>query len=106
MGTSIGVNGPKMIPQRIGLQGLRARPSRSLLSLRTPRSLRSITSTAQRFQDVFHAQTSDPSSSAILSSLKTPSRIPQTLTEKIVQRLWPPVHLAARSAGPDGTRSQ
>merc|ERR1712230_204143 len=86
MGTSIGVNGPKMIPQRIGLQGLRARPSRSLLSLRTPRSLRSITSTAQRFQDVFHAQTSDPSSSAILSSLKTPSRIPQTLTEKIVQR--------------------
>ncbi|KAH9223188.1 hypothetical protein DL95DRAFT_518077 [Leptodontidium sp. 2 PMI_412] len=75
-----------MIPQRIGLQGLRARPSRSLLSLRTPRTLRSITSTAQRFQDVFHAQTSDPSSSAILSSLKTPSRIPQTLTEKIVQR--------------------
>ncbi|KAH7342327.1 hypothetical protein BKA65DRAFT_457168 [Rhexocercosporidium sp. MPI-PUGE-AT-0058] len=75
-----------MIPQRIGLQGLRVRPSRSLLSLRAPRTLRSITSTAQRFQDVFHAQTSDPSSSAILSSLNSPSRVPQTLTEKIVQR--------------------
>ncbi|CZS97606.1 probable homoaconitase, mitochondrial precursor [Rhynchosporium graminicola] len=77
-----------MIPQRIGLQGLRARPSCSLLSLRTrnPGILRSLTSTAQRFQDVFHAQASDPSSSAVLNSLKFPSRIPQTLTEKIVQR--------------------
>jgi homoaconitate hydratase len=35
---------------------------------------------------VFHAQTEDPNASAILSSLKTPSKIPQTLTEKIVQR--------------------
>ncbi|PMD42918.1 homoaconitase [Hyaloscypha variabilis F] len=76
-----------MISQRLGLQGLRARPSRNLLPLRTPRtSLRALTSTAQRFQDVFHAQTEDPNASAILSSLKTPSKSPQTLTEKIVQR--------------------
>lgn len=40
----------------------------------------------QRFQDVFYAQATDPSASAILSPLKTPSRTPQTLTEKIVQR--------------------
>ncbi|PMD49497.1 homoaconitase [Hyaloscypha bicolor E] len=76
-----------MITQRLGLQGLRARTSRNLIPLRTPRlSLRALTSTAQRFQDVFHAQTEDPNTSAILSSLKTPSKIPQTLTEKIVQR--------------------
>ena len=35
---------------------------------------------------MFHAQTEDPNASAILSSLKTPSKSPQTLTEKIVQR--------------------
>jgi homoaconitate hydratase len=62
-------------------------PSRSFLTLRASRSsLRAFTATAQRFQDVFHAQATDPTSSAILSSLKTPSRTPQTLTEKIVQR--------------------
>ncbi|KAI4190093.1 MAG: hypothetical protein L6R41_001012 [Letrouitia leprolyta] len=37
-------------------------------------------------QDVFHAQLEDSSASAILSSLRTPSAVPQTLTEKIVQR--------------------
>jgi homoaconitate hydratase len=35
---------------------------------------------------VFHAQTEDPNASTILSSLRTPPKIPQTLTEKIVQR--------------------
>ncbi len=55
--------------------------------MRTPRtSLRAFTSTGQRFHDVFHAQASDPTASAVLSSLKTPPRTPQTLTEKIVQR--------------------
>jgi homoaconitate hydratase len=49
-------------------------------------NIRAFTATAQRFQDVFHAQQADPHSSAILSSLKTNTRIPQTLTEKIVQR--------------------
>ncbi|KAI9802812.1 MAG: mitochondrial Homoaconitase [Piccolia ochrophora] len=44
------------------------------------------TSSAGRLQDVFHTQTQDPSSAAILSSLKTSSAVPQTLTEKIVQR--------------------
>ncbi|CAG8959577.1 hypothetical protein HYFRA_00001479 [Hymenoscyphus fraxineus] len=78
-----------MIPQRFGLQGLRARPlqSRNLVPLRKVRSnLRAYTATGQRFQDVFHAQTTDPSSSAILSSLKSSPRVAQTLTEKIVQR--------------------
>ncbi|RDW94241.1 homoaconitase [Coleophoma crateriformis] len=76
-----------MISQRLGLQGLRARPSRSLLPLRTLRApIRSYTATAQRFQDVFHSQTEDPNASAILSSLKNPPKVAQTLTEKIVQR--------------------
>lgn len=35
---------------------------------------------------MFHAQTEDPNASTILSSLRTPSKTPQTLTEKIVQR--------------------
>ncbi|KAI9698036.1 MAG: mitochondrial Homoaconitase [Candelina mexicana] len=42
--------------------------------------------TANRRQDVFHSQLEDPSSAAILSSLKISSPVPQTLTEKIVQR--------------------
>ncbi|KAL8866170.1 MAG: hypothetical protein Q9174_006458, partial [Haloplaca sp. 1 TL-2023] len=36
--------------------------------------------------NVFHSQLEDPSSAAILSSLKTTPPIPQTLTEKIVQQ--------------------
>ncbi|KAI9049671.1 hypothetical protein LZ554_006696 [Drepanopeziza brunnea f. sp. 'monogermtubi'] len=93
-----------MIPRRLGLQGLRrrARPSsRSLLSLpialprlsplRAPRAnlqqARYLTSTAtQPSHEVFHAQATDSSSSAILSSFQPASSIPQTLTEKIVQR--------------------
>ncbi|KAK5061499.1 mitochondrial Homoaconitase [Exophiala bonariae] len=42
--------------------------------------------TSQNLQDVFHAQREDPVASSILSSLKTSPRVPQTLTEKIVQR--------------------
>ncbi|KAH8682863.1 hypothetical protein BGZ60DRAFT_524211 [Tricladium varicosporioides] len=76
-----------MIPQRIGLLGLRARPSRNLAPLRQSRSaLRAYTATGQRFQDVFHAQATNPDASAILSTLKTAPRVAQTLTEKIVQR--------------------
>ena len=37
-------------------------------------------------QDVFHAQAEDLSSASLLSTFKTPTREPQTLTEKIVQR--------------------
>lgn len=36
-------------------------------------------------QEAFHAQIEDPTSSAILSSLKSTRTVPQTLTEKIVQ---------------------
>ncbi len=49
-------------------------------------SIRCYSATAQRFHDVFHAQTEDPSSAALLSSLKPSPSVPQTLTEKIVQR--------------------
>ncbi|PBP27485.1 homoaconitase [Diplocarpon rosae] len=79
-----------MILKRIGVHCLRARLSRSLLCFRASRitTIRALTSlsNAQRFQDVFHAQITDPSSSAILSTPKSSSRVPQTLTEKIVQR--------------------
>ncbi|CAL3966693.1 unnamed protein product [Diplocarpon coronariae] len=90
MATTLPLTRFEMIIRRIGLEGLRARPSRCLPGPRASRStsLRALTSpsTAQRFQDVFHAQITDPSSSTILSTLDSPSRVPQTLTEKIVQR--------------------
>ncbi|KAI9831990.1 MAG: mitochondrial Homoaconitase [Phylliscum demangeonii] len=37
-------------------------------------------------RDVFHSQLEDPNAGAILASMQTASSIPQTLTEKIVQR--------------------
>lgn len=37
-------------------------------------------------QDVFHSQLEDPKSAELLSSLQTSRAVPQTLTEKIVQR--------------------
>ncbi len=43
-------------------------------------------STAPRWhQEVFHSQIEDPSTSAFLSSYKSPPPVPQTLTEKIFQ---------------------
>ncbi|KAL8925698.1 MAG: hypothetical protein Q9208_003381 [Pyrenodesmia sp. 3 TL-2023] len=47
---------------------------------------RSFVRNAPRQQDVFYSQLEDPSSAAILSSLKSSPSVPQTLTEKIVQR--------------------
>ena len=47
---------------------------------------RTLTGTRCQSQDVFHAQREDPSSMAFLTSLKSSPQIPQTLTEKIVQR--------------------
>ncbi|KAL8897949.1 MAG: hypothetical protein Q9207_006945 [Kuettlingeria erythrocarpa] len=47
---------------------------------------RSFARSASRHQDVFHSQLENPSSAAILSSLKSSPSVPQTLTEKIVQR--------------------
>ncbi|KAI9736100.1 MAG: mitochondrial Homoaconitase [Claussenomyces sp. TS43310] len=75
--------------QRSPTPGLRAISSRPLplSQLGAFRGqYRAYTATARRWQEVFHAQTEDASSSAILSSLKSPSRGAQTLTEKIVQR--------------------
>lgn len=51
----------------------------------TPR-LRTFSSTRLSLLDVFHTQLEDPASSAILSSLKASKAVPQTLTEKIVQK--------------------
>jgi homoaconitate hydratase len=51
-----------------------------------PATSRYYTATSRRLQNVFHSQTEDPSSSAILSSLKKTPRVAQTLTEKIVQQ--------------------
>lgn len=63
------------------------RPSRPIYELGALRGgYRAYTATARRWQDVFHSQTEDPASSAILSSLKATPRVAQTLTEKIVQR--------------------
>ena len=47
---------------------------------------RRFATTPLREQEVFHSQVEDPNAAAILSSLKTTIRIPQTLTEKIVQK--------------------
>ncbi|KAK5077155.1 mitochondrial Homoaconitase [Lithohypha guttulata] len=41
---------------------------------------------APAVESVFHSQLEDPSNAAILNSLKTSPPVPQTLTEKIVQR--------------------
>ncbi|KAL8708146.1 MAG: hypothetical protein Q9220_006907 [cf. Caloplaca sp. 1 TL-2023] len=49
-------------------------------------SHRTFACSSQNRQDVFHAQLEDSASAAILSSLKTSSKSPQTLTEKIVQQ--------------------
>ena len=64
----------------------RARPATFLPSQLNFVQRRSFCNTRQRCQDVFHAQREDPNAAAILSSLKTSPRIPQTLTEKIVQQ--------------------
>lgn len=67
---------------------MRARPSTSLLLLRSFRSpIRALTSSAQRRQEVFYSQTLNEHDSAILSGLKAAyTKVPQTLTEKIVQK--------------------
>ena len=56
---------------------------RALLHFRSPGYS---TSVARRHADVFPSQIEDPSSAAIISSLPASSKVPQTLTEKIVQR--------------------
>ncbi|KAI4137268.1 MAG: hypothetical protein L6R39_007375 [Caloplaca ligustica] len=50
------------------------------------RNRRAFASSRPRYQDVFHAQLEDSSSAAILSSFRASPTVPQTLTEKIVQR--------------------
>ncbi|KAE8351191.1 homoaconitase LysF [Aspergillus coremiiformis] len=47
---------------------------------------RAFASTRFIFQDIFQSQLEDPSSAAVYSSLQTSRAVPQTLTEKIVQK--------------------
>lgn len=76
--------------QTRSLAAVAARGSRRLRLPRTPvwgpRLVSSYTTSSRRSQNVFHSQTEDPASAAILNSLKTAPQTPQTLTEKIVQR--------------------
>ena len=51
-----------------------------------PLLLRAFSGSVSQRQDVFHSQLEDPKSSTILASLKASPRVPQTLTEKIVQQ--------------------
>jgi homoaconitate hydratase len=57
-------------------------------SLCTALRLRTFSSSSAQFlaQDVFHAQLEDSNAAAILSSLQNLTVVPQTLTEKIVQK--------------------
>ncbi|KAL2855516.1 hypothetical protein BJY01DRAFT_204315 [Aspergillus pseudoustus] len=47
---------------------------------------RAFASTGSQFTEVFQSQLEDPASAALFSSLKTSRAVPQTLTEKIVQK--------------------
>ncbi|KAL4914263.1 hypothetical protein BDW62DRAFT_145858 [Aspergillus aurantiobrunneus] len=47
---------------------------------------RTLTSTRRQFQDVFQSQLEDPTSAALFSALHSSKAVPQTLTEKIVQK--------------------
>ncbi|KAF4303916.1 putative homoaconitase protein [Botryosphaeria dothidea] len=65
------------------------RPATSLIrpsqSFHRPRLYSSATAAAQQGH-VFHSQLEDSNASSLLSSLQKPQRVPQTLTEKIVQK--------------------
>lgn len=65
------------------------RPATSLIrpsqSFHRPRLYSSATVAAQQ-EHVFHSQLEDSNASSLLSSLRKPQRVPQTLTEKIVQK--------------------
>ncbi|KAL8659007.1 MAG: hypothetical protein Q9202_007329 [Teloschistes flavicans] len=69
-----------------GLLCCRHYQARRTSTKETQTSNRGFTTHGQRHQDVFHSQLVDQSSAAILSSLKKTPLVPQTLTEKIVQR--------------------
>lgn len=71
---------PQHLLQKAIIHG-RRRPLPSSVEL-----CRTFATNASLHQDVFHAQMEDPSSAAIFSSLKSSPSVPQTLTEKIVQR--------------------
>ncbi|RMD43511.1 hypothetical protein DV735_g1649, partial [Chaetothyriales sp. CBS 134920] len=63
------------------------RPSRPCLPLQLATHTRPFCSAPRlRRPDVFQSQLEDPSTAAVLASIKTAPRIPQTLTEKIVQK--------------------
>lgn len=71
---------------RIYLQSSANFRPRNVYVFSTQIVVRSLSTTSKRSQDAFHAQLKDTASSALLSSIRTSPSIPQTLTEKIVQR--------------------
>lgn len=69
-----------------GLTTLRNPLERLLAQAHFYSPVQSYITTARRSQNAFFSQLEDSSAATILSSLKSPASIPQTLTEKIVQR--------------------
>ncbi|KZF21393.1 homoaconitase [Xylona heveae TC161] len=78
----------RLVRSRAGLASLRyaarSTPVRRLPAFRQPRLY--TTTASSRSPEVFHSQAEDPVSAAFLDSLNTVPKVPQTLTEKIVQR--------------------
>ena len=68
------------------LQSRRTRQTGKLRHVSTHARSRYLSTTALARAEAFHSQLEDPSTSALLNSLKTQPKTPQTLTEKIVQR--------------------
>ena len=56
------------------------------LASRVQLPFRAFSGSVSHRQDVFHSQLEEPKSATILASLKSSPRVPQTLTEKIVQQ--------------------
>ena len=64
-----------------------ASSGRRWASLRCPIGLRRTLTTSRIFlSQAFHSQLEDPAAAAVFASLKTSKAVPQTLTEKIVQK--------------------
>lgn len=78
---------PYNLSKRVRNTPFQAR-SATPLATSNGRARRPLTTTApsSAIHTAFHSQLEDPSNAAILSSLKTSPPVPQTLTEKIVQR--------------------
>ncbi|KAL8653301.1 MAG: hypothetical protein Q9226_003901 [Calogaya cf. arnoldii] len=79
---SLALRGPNLLTRQI----VRHSQRKHVLLSSYLKPCRTFASNGPRRQDAFHAQLEDPSSAAILSSFESSPTVPQTLTEKIVQR--------------------